>query len=72
MARHLVSSKTRRVHGQTTASVVAFTKHGDRLVGLLAKHSAAVNPTDAVFAFERPIGGQFDNKVVTGIECVGA
>ncbi|KAH7904604.1 heat shock protein 70 family, partial [Hygrophoropsis aurantiaca] len=44
---------------QTTPSVVAFTKHGERLVGLPAKRRAAVNSQNIVFAFKRLIGRQF-------------
>jgi molecular chaperone DnaK len=49
---------------RTTPSVVAFTKHGERLVGLPAKRQAVVNPTNTVFAFKRLIGRQFNDKEV--------
>ncbi|KAL0578933.1 Hsp70 ATPase ssc1 [Marasmius crinis-equi] len=49
---------------RTTPSVVAFTKHGERLVGLPAKRQAVVNPTNTVFAFKRLIGRQFKDKEV--------
>ena len=49
---------------RTTPSVVAFTKHGERLVGLPAKRQAVVNPTNTVFAFKRLIGRQLKDKEV--------
>ncbi len=49
---------------RTTPSVVAFTKHGERLVGLPAKRQGVVNPTGTVFGFKRLIGRQFGDKEV--------
>ncbi|KAK1218598.1 Hsp70 ATPase ssc1 [Marasmius sp. AFHP31] len=49
---------------RTTPSVVAFTKHGERLVGLPAKRQAVVNPQNTVSAFKRLIGRQFKDKEV--------
>jgi molecular chaperone DnaK len=49
---------------RTTPSVVAFTKHGERLVGLPAKRQAVVNPENTVSAFKRLIGRQFNDKEV--------
>lgn len=49
---------------RTTPSVVAFTKHGERLVGLPAKRQSVVNPTGTVFGFKRLIGRQFSDKEV--------
>jgi molecular chaperone DnaK len=49
---------------RTTPSVVAFTKHNERLVGLPAKRQAVVNSTNTVFAFKRLIGRQFKDKEV--------
>ena len=49
---------------RTTPSVVAFTKHGERLVGLPAKRQAVVNSANTVFAFKRLIGRQFRDKEV--------
>jgi molecular chaperone DnaK len=49
---------------RTTPSVVAFTKHGERLVGLPAKRQAVVNSTNTVFAFKRLIGRQFKDAEV--------
>ncbi|KAF7293612.1 putative SSC1-mitochondrial HSP70 member [Mycena indigotica] len=49
---------------RTTPSVVAFAKHGERLVGLPAKRQAVVHATNTVFAFKRLIGRQFTDKEV--------
>lgn len=49
---------------RTTPSVVAFTKHGERLVGLPAKRQAVVNSSNTVFAFKRLIGRKFSDKEV--------
>lgn len=49
---------------RTTPSVVAFTQHGERLVGLPAKRQAVVNSQNTVFAFKRLIGRQFKDKEV--------
>jgi molecular chaperone DnaK len=49
---------------RTTPSVVAFTKHGERLVGLPAKRQAVVNSANTVFAFKRLIGRKFVDKEV--------
>ncbi|KIM82579.1 hypothetical protein PILCRDRAFT_820445 [Piloderma croceum F 1598] len=49
---------------RTTPSVVAFTKHGERLVGLPAKRQAVVNAQNTVFAFKRLIGRKFQDKEV--------
>ncbi|KZT21050.1 heat shock protein 70 [Neolentinus lepideus HHB14362 ss-1] len=49
---------------RTTPSVVAFTKHGERLVGLPAKRQAIVNSTNTVYAFKRLIGRQFKDAEV--------
>ncbi|KAF7973060.1 hypothetical protein HWV62_16362 [Athelia sp. TMB] len=49
---------------RTTPSVVAFSKHGERLVGLPAKRQAVVNSANTVFAFKRLIGRQFKDKEV--------
>src|SRR3984957_16085393 len=44
---------------RTTPSVVAFTKTGERLVGLAAKHQAVTNSKIAVFSVKRCIGRKF-------------
>ncbi|KAF9501349.1 heat shock protein 70 [Pleurotus eryngii] len=65
----VMEGKTSRVienaeGARTTPSVVAFTKHGERLVGLPAKRQAVVNSANTVFAFKRLIGRQFRDKEV--------
>jgi molecular chaperone DnaK len=65
----IMEDKTSRVienaeGARTTPSVVAFSKHGERLVGLPAKRQAVVNPTNTVFALKRLIGRNFDDKEV--------
>lgn len=49
---------------RTTPSVVAFTNHAERLVGLPAKRQAVVNSRNTVFAFKRLIGRQFKDQEV--------
>ena len=49
---------------RTTPSVVAFAKHGERLVGLPAKRQAVVNSKNTVFAFKRLIGRMYKDKEV--------
>ncbi|KAG8848790.1 70-kilodalton heat shock protein [Serendipita sp. 411] len=65
----IMEGKTSRVlenaeGARTTPSIVAFTKHGERLVGLPAKRQAIVNATNTVFAFKRLIGRKFNDKEV--------
>lgn len=50
--------------GRTTPSVVAFTKDGERLVGVPAKRQAIVNPEATLFATKRLIGRKFQDKEV--------
>jgi molecular chaperone DnaK len=42
--------------GRTTASVVAFTKEGERLVGSLAKRQAVTNPQKTIQSIKRKMG----------------
>ena len=45
---------------RTTASVVAFTASGERLVGQVAKRQAVTNPENTVFSAKRFMGRRFD------------
>ena len=47
--------------GNTTPSVVAFTKDGKRLVGTLAKRQAVTNPENTISSAKRFIGLKFDD-----------
>ena len=49
---------------RTTPSVVAFTKEGERLVGIPAKRQAVVNPENTLFATKRLIGRKFTDAEV--------
>lgn len=44
----------------TTPSVVAFTKDGKRLVGVLAKRQAVTNPENTIFSAKRLIGHRYE------------
>ena len=46
--------------GRTTASVVAFTKDGERLVGQVAKRQAITNPENTIFSVKRFMGRRHD------------
>src|SRR5277367_3410382 len=46
--------------GNTTPSVVAYTKDGSRLVGLLAKRQAVTNPERTIASAKRFIGAQYE------------
>ena len=45
---------------RTTASVVAFTPSGERLVGQVAKRQAVTNPENTVFSAKRFMGRRYD------------
>lgn len=49
---------------RTTPSIVAQSKTGERLVGLLAKRQAVTNPRNTVFQIKRFIGHTFDEEAV--------
>lgn len=49
---------------RTTPSIVAFSKSGERLAGLLAKRQAVVNPKNTIFSVKRLIGRKFSDVEV--------
>jgi len=49
---------------RTTPSMVAISKTGDRLVGLLAKRQAVTNPENTIFSVKRLIGRRFSDEEV--------
>lgn len=49
---------------RTTPSIVATSKTGERLVGLLAKRQAVTNPMNTVYQIKRFIGHSFDEPMV--------
>ena len=49
---------------RTTPSIVAVSKTGERLAGLLAKRQAVTNPENTVFGIKRFIGHTFDEDMV--------
>lgn len=49
---------------RTTPSIVALSKNGERLAGLLAKRQAVTNPENTVFSVKRLIGRRFDDQEV--------
>jgi len=53
-----------REGSRTTASIVAFSEEGDRLVGQIAKRQAITNPQNTVFAVKRLIGRKYRDPQV--------
>ncbi|MCG0277564.1 MAG: molecular chaperone DnaK [Thermanaeromonas sp.] len=49
--------------GRTTPSVVAFTKDGERLVGLAAKRQAITNPERTVISIKRHMGTNYKVRI---------
>ncbi len=49
---------------RTTPSIVAVSKTGERLVGLLAKRQAVTNPKNTVFGIKRFIGHTYEDEAV--------
>jgi len=49
---------------RTTPSIVATTKNGEKLVGLLARRQAVTNPKNTVFQVKRFMGHQYDDAGV--------
>lgn len=53
---------------RTTPSVVAFTKDGNRLVGLAARRQAITNPENTLYAVKRLIGRNFTDSMVKDVQ----
>ena len=49
---------------RTTPSVVAITKNGERLVGILARRQQITNPKNTIFSVKRLIGRRFSDQEV--------
>ncbi|MFA6386299.1 MAG: molecular chaperone DnaK [Candidatus Paceibacterota bacterium] len=49
---------------RTTPSVVAVTKNGDRMVGMLAKRQAVTNPENTVYGIKRFVGHMYDDPEI--------
>ncbi len=49
---------------RTTPSIVAISKNNERLVGLLAKRQAVVNPDNTLFSIKRLIGRRWEDPEV--------
>ncbi len=49
---------------RTTPSIVATSKSGERVVGVLAKRQAVTNPTNTIFSVKRLIGRKFTDPEV--------
>lgn len=54
----------------TTPSIVAFTKDGQRLVGTVAKRQAVTNPENTIFSAKRYIGRKFKDLAKEDVEHV--
>ena len=50
--------------GRTTPSIIAISKAGDRLAGLLAKRQAVTNAENTIFSIKRLIGRSFSDPIV--------
>ncbi len=50
--------------GRTTPSVVAISKQGDRLVGLIARRQAVTNPKNTIYGIKRLMGHKADEAAV--------
>jgi len=53
---------------RTTPSIIAFSKDGERLVGMSAKRQAVTNPANTFSAVKRLIGRAFDDPLVKDIQ----
>src|SRR3989344_5332581 len=47
--------------GRTTPSIVAYTKAGERVVGVLSKRQSVTNPQNTIFSVKRLIGRKFSD-----------
>ena len=56
------SSSTKRVRVQHHRRRLAFTKDGERLVGITARRQAITNPENTIFSAKRLIGRRFDES----------
>ena len=50
--------------GRTTPSIVAISKTGERLVGLVAKRQAITNPKNTIYGVKRFIGHKATDKEI--------
>jgi len=50
--------------GKTTPSVVAISKNGERLVGILARRQQITNPQNTIFSIKRLVGRRFSDPEV--------
>ena len=57
---------------RTTPSVVAFTKDGERLVGMPARRQAVTNSENTLYATKRLIGRRFDDPELKKDKWVGS
>lgn len=53
---------------RTTPSIVAFTKDGERLVGMSAKRQAVTNPANTFYAVKRLVGRAFNDPMISDVE----
>ncbi len=49
---------------RTTPSIVARTKNGENVIGVLAKRQAVTNPKNTITGIKRTIGHKFDEKEI--------
>lgn len=49
---------------RTTPSIVAISKSGERIAGLLAKRQSVVNPKNTIFSVKRLIGRKFSDPMI--------
>lgn len=49
---------------RTTPSIVAVSKSGERLVGLIAKRQAVTNPRNTIYSVKRLIGRSYDDSEI--------